>query len=404
MTTKHAGAAFNHSCLKVPVNPENNRPLPTFERKRVSDYLEEVCIGKEVSRHDRTRSGELPHGLDRPSSSDSREVLSKISTSQYNANSALQRIGDSANTESLKSFIDFYENIPDYRDLNHLSDREFHVRLEYLKEKRRNYLRDLDEKDFGTAEMEEENKINTRKNLEKTSATSKTWMRYHADSVTLQDKKCDLDHKSPVPLSLEHQTEPEKYLDSGDSSSLFRNKLDSKNYISPRPAVSAQSLKDSQKSNIINTSKPNIHLNNYVFDTEESKGVSRIGLISNTTLDKNSKVKSPLPGHNLYRIKAKKPNGTNKIRDTHFMATNMDSLLTEDNSSFIIDNLWDDFTLDEYVHKADLFSDSDSEQDEALDLAVSHSIPNSLVLKQNKNVAWQEPKITIPKPFNMTLR
>jgi len=404
MTTKHVGAAFNHSCLKVPVNPENNRPLPTFERKRVSDYLEEVRIEKEVSRHDKTRSCELLHGSDRPSSSDSREVLSKISTSEDNANSALQRTGDSANTESLKSFIDFYENIPDYRDLNHLSDREFHVRLEYLKEKRRNYLRDIDEKDFGAGEMEEENKINTRKNREKkTSATSKTWMRYHADSVTLQDKKCDLDHKSPVPLSVEHQTEPEKYLDSGGSS-LFRNKLDSKNYISPCPAVSALSLNDSQKSNIISISKPNIHLNNYVFDTKEPKGVSRIGLISNTTLDKDHKFESPLPRQNLYRIKAKKPNGTNKIRDTHFMTTNTASLLTEDNSSSIIDNLWDDFTLDEYVPKVDLFSDSDSEQDEALDLAVSHSVSNSLVLKQNKNVAWQEPKITIPKPFNMTLR
>lgn len=403
MITKHAGAAFNHSCLKVPVNPENNRPLPTFERTRVSGYLEEVHNEKKVSMQDRTRSCELLHVSDRPSSSDSREVLSKISISQYNANSALQRIGDSANTESLKSFIDFYENIPDYRDLNHLSDREFHVRLEYLKEKRRNYSSDLDEKDFGTVEMEEENKMNTRKNLEKkTSAASKTWLRY-PDSVTLEDKKCDLDDKSPVPLSVEHQTEPEKYLDSGGSS-LFRNKLGSKNYISPCPTVSALSLKDSQKSDIISSPKSDIHLNNYVFDTEEPKGVSRIGLISNKTLEKDSKFKSPLPGHNLYRIKAKKPNGTNKIRDTHFMATNTASLLTGDNSSSIIDNLWDDFTFDEYVPKADLFSDSDSEQDEALDLAVSHSVPNSLVLKQNKNVAWQEPKITIPKPFNMTLR
>ena len=404
MTTKHAGAAFNHSCLKVPVNPENNRPLPTFERRRVSDCLEEVQNEKEVSRHDRIRSCELLHGSDRPSSSDSREVLSKISTSQYNANSALQRIGDSANTESLKSFIDFYENIPDYGDLNHLSDREFHVRLEYLKEKRRNYLRDLDDKDFGALEVEEENKINTRKNLEKkTSAVSKTWLRYHADSVTLQDKKCDLDDKSSVPLSLEHQTEHEKYLDSGGSS-LFKNKLDSKNCVSPFSAVSALSQKDSQKSNVISTSKSNIHLNNYVFDAEEPKGVSRIGLISNKTLDKDSKFKSPLLGHNLYRIKAKKPNGTNKIRDTHFMATNTASLLTGDNSSSVIDSLWDDFTFDEYVPKTDLFFDSDSEQDEALDLAVLHSVPNSLVLKQNKNVAWQEPKITIPKPFNMTLR
>jgi hypothetical protein len=404
MTTKHTGAAFNHSCLKVPVNPENKRPLPTFERKRVSDYLEDVRIDKEVSRHGMTRSCELHTSSDRTSSSDSREVLSKISTPQCNANSALQRIDDSANTQSLKSFIDFYENIPDYGDINHLSDREFHVKVEYLKSKRRNYLRDLDEKDFGLLEVEEENKINTRKNLEKkTSATSKTWLRYHVDSVNFQGKKCDLDDKSLVPVSLEHQTEPKKCSDSGGSSLLW-NKLDSKNYISPFPRTSAVSLKNSQKTNIISNSKSNIHLNNYVFDTEEPKGVSRIGLFSNKTLDKDSTFKVPLPEYNLYRMKAKKPNGTNKIRDTHFMATNKASLLTGDSSSSIIDNMWDDFTLDECVPKADLFSDSDSGQDEALDLAVSHSIPNSLVLKQNKNVAWQEPKITIPKPFNMTLR
>jgi hypothetical protein len=403
MTTRHTGAAFNHSCLKVPVNPKNKRPLPTFERKRVSDYLEDVHIDNEVSRQSTTRTCELPPSSDRPSSSDSREVLSKISSPQYNANSALKTIINSTNTESVKSFIDFYENIPDYGDLNHLSDREFHVRLQYLKAKRRNYLRDLDEKDFDTLEVEEENKINTTKNLEKkTSATSKTWPRY-ADSVNPQGKKYDSDDKSPVPVSLKHQTELKKYSDSGGSN-LFCNKLDSKNYIPVFPTFSAVSLNGSQKTNIISNSNPNIYLNNYVYDTDKPKGVSRNGLVSNKTLVKDSKFKGPQPEHNLYRIKAKKPNGTNKIRDTHFMTTSKASLLRGDSSSTIIDNLWDDFTFDEYVPKADLFSDSDSGQDEAFDLAISHSVSNSLVLKQYKNVAWRQPKITIPKPFNMTLR
>lgn len=403
MTARHSGAAFNHSCLKVPINPANKLPLPTFERKRVSNYFENDRVKREISSQDTTQDFEIVCGGDGPLSSDSKEGLSKTLIPQDNANYALKTMGESTNTQSLKSFIDFYESIPDYGDLNHLSDREFHVRLQYLKAKQRTYLRDLDDKGVTVPQVDEDNKVNTIKNLEKTSGPSETWLKHYNDSLNLQGKKCDLDDKSPVPTSLGYQAELKKYSHSGDGN-LFRDKLDSKKYISPSPTVSAVSMEDSHKINIKSNPKPTIQLNNYILDTEEQAGVSRIGLITSKSSHKESKFKGSLPQQDLYKIKEKKQNGTNKIRDTHFSSANEASTLLADSSRSIIDSLWDDFSTDHYVPKSELFSDSDSEQDDALDLAVSHSVSNSPVLKQNKNVAWQEPKITVPKPFNMTLR
>lgn len=39
----------------------------------------------------------------------------------------------------LKTFIDFYDSIPEYDDINHLSNREFYKKLENLKEKQREF-------------------------------------------------------------------------------------------------------------------------------------------------------------------------------------------------------------------------------------------------------------------------
>jgi hypothetical protein len=404
MTTKHTGAAFNHSCLKVPVNPANKLPLPTFERKRVSNYFENDHVKKEVSGQGTNRSLEFLGDADRPSSSDSRGGRSKTSTSHVVANCTLKTMGESANKGSLKSFIEFYESIPDYGDLNHLSDQEFYVRLKFLKEKQRTYLRDLDEKDFFELEVVEENEVNTKKNQDKkTSVPSETWLGHYNDSLNLRGRKCDLDDKRGVLTSLGYQTKLKKYAESCDNS-LFWDKLDNNNYISPSPTVSAVSLEGLHKINTRSNPKPTIQLNNYVLDSEDRESVSGIGFVSNKTLGKERKFKGPIPQHDLCKVKAKKPNGTNKIRDTHSASTNKVGILIGDSSSSIIDSLWDGFSIDDYVPRAELFSDSESGQDDALDLSVPHSVPNSPALKQSKNVAWQEPKITVPKPFNMTLR
>lgn len=50
---------------------------------------------------------------------------------------------DSARNEST-SFIDFYDSIPEYHEINHLSNQEFYRKLERLKEKQKefnNYLK-----------------------------------------------------------------------------------------------------------------------------------------------------------------------------------------------------------------------------------------------------------------------
>ncbi|KDR03813.1 hypothetical protein L798_04456 [Zootermopsis nevadensis] len=146
-----------------------------------------------------------------------------------------------------------------------------------------------------------------------------------------------------------------------------------------------------------------MQVNNYVLATEESETISGIDMASSQVLDKEHKFKGPLPQRTSYKIKVKRPNGTNKIRDTHTSPANKIGTLI-DSSNSTIDNLWDGFSFDDYVSKVELFSDSDSEQDDMLALAVPRSVPNSPALKHNKTVAWQEPKITIPKPFNMTLR
>ncbi|XP_069688311.1 uncharacterized protein [Periplaneta americana] len=397
MITKHIGAAFNHSCLKVPVNPTNNLPLPTYERKRVPHYLENELDNKEMSHPGTDRNYEFLHTADRPSSSDSRIARSKSSTPQGSANSALKTMGESTNKESLKSFIDFYESIPDYGDLNHLSDREFYIRLQHLKAKQRTYLRDLNDKDFDASEVVEENKINSRKYEEKNVAvSSETWQKQYTsnDNLNLRGKKCDLDAKSPLPSS-SYQKSPKKYSDMGVSALLW-DKMDSKAYVSPSPTVSALSLDDSCKINSRTNPKSSIQLNNYVLNTDEQEILSRPG--------KENKFRNPITQRDLYKMKLKKSNnGTNKVRDTHTASANKTGVLTGDSSSSIVESMWDGFSVDDYIPKAELYSDYESEED-LLDLPFAHSVPNSPALKQSKNVAWREPKITIPKPFNMTLR
>lgn len=402
MTAKHTVAAFNHSCLQVPVNPANKLPLPTFERKRVSNYFENDHINKKGSNKGTTRSFKFLVGADQPSSSDSRERISETSTHEDNTNLTLKTMDKSTDDESLQSFIAFYESIPDYGDLNHLSDRDFYLRLQNLKAKQRMYFKDLSEKDFGIAGLVEENKLCTRNKFNKrTSVQSETWQRHYNDSLNLQSKKCVLDDdKNTVPNSVGYQRKVKKYSDSSYSS-LFWDKLDSNNDISP--TVPAVSLEDTHKISGRTNPKSAMQVNNYVMATEESETVSGIGMASSQVLDKEHKFKGPLPQRTSYKIKVKRPNGTNKIRDTHTSPAYKTGTLI-DSSNSTIDNLWDGFSFDDYVSKVELFSDSDSEQDDMLALAVPRSVPNSPALKHNKTVAWQEPKITIPKPFNMTLR
>lgn len=92
----HSSAVFNNSCVRVPRNPVDNRPVPVFEQKRL---LQVENGTRRLSLEDDVRSER------------ERDVLG--------------------------SLVEFFDSIPEYDDVNHLSNKEFYRRLECLREKQR---------------------------------------------------------------------------------------------------------------------------------------------------------------------------------------------------------------------------------------------------------------------------
>lgn len=100
----HSSSVFNNSCLKLPRNPKSSRPLPVYEQKYLNQLQNEATkLNLETSN----------------------EITMK---------------GRSAkDKDPVKSFIEFFDSIPEYDELNHLSSREFYKRIELLKEKQKTY-------------------------------------------------------------------------------------------------------------------------------------------------------------------------------------------------------------------------------------------------------------------------
>lgn len=103
--SNHHSAVFNNSCLKTPINPLNQHPFPVHDQEYINRLQKEV----------------------RKLSIESNEFKMKSIPSPDIDRSAL------------KSFIEFYDSIPDYNDVNHLSNKDFYKKLDALKEKQRNY-------------------------------------------------------------------------------------------------------------------------------------------------------------------------------------------------------------------------------------------------------------------------
>lgn len=97
----HTSAVFNHSCLKVPRHPVSNHPFPVCEQKQLNQL--------------KNQARQL----------DDLTMKTKRSSSSENS--------------TAKSFIEFIDSIPEYDDVNHLSNKEFYRRLENLKEKQKLY-------------------------------------------------------------------------------------------------------------------------------------------------------------------------------------------------------------------------------------------------------------------------
>lgn len=103
--SNHNSTVFAHSCLKTPVNPLNRQPFPVRDQKYIH-YLEDEI---------------------RKLSVESNEFKMKSTSSPE------------MDKTTIKSFIEFYDSIPDYNDIHHLSNKDFYRKLEALKEKQRNY-------------------------------------------------------------------------------------------------------------------------------------------------------------------------------------------------------------------------------------------------------------------------
>ncbi|KAJ8985952.1 hypothetical protein NQ317_010710 [Molorchus minor] len=104
----HTTSVFNNSCLKVPRNPSSDQPLPVFEQKHLNQLDNEV---KKLS----LDSIELQM---KPK----KQVVTRGTT---------------------KSFLDFFGSIPEYDEINHLSNKEFYKKLENLKEKQKYLLNEI---------------------------------------------------------------------------------------------------------------------------------------------------------------------------------------------------------------------------------------------------------------------
>ncbi|XP_046628946.1 protein FAM161A isoform X4 [Neodiprion virginianus] len=110
--SEHQGTTFNHSCIKMPVDPFSRQPTPLYERPK-------VLKNKHCTSGDKSRKINF---INR-----SNEDASYVSFPQGN----------------FASFMDFLESIPDYGDVNHLSNEQFKQKLDYLKRKQRTLLKNL---------------------------------------------------------------------------------------------------------------------------------------------------------------------------------------------------------------------------------------------------------------------
>ncbi|XP_059478204.1 protein FAM161A [Neocloeon triangulifer] len=112
-------ASFFHSCLKVPVHPDTRMPSPGYERP--------------------SAPFSPPRGPSRSS-----KVTSRTSSASRASSARPPRPPSTARMSvemgSVAPVLKFYESIPDYADLNHLSDKDFYARVRELRFLQRNYV------------------------------------------------------------------------------------------------------------------------------------------------------------------------------------------------------------------------------------------------------------------------
>lgn len=149
--SSHNRASFNHSCLRVPRNPLNKQPVPVFEQSYVNE-IESKVRKLSLGSNEETK-------------------LRMKSVKDYDV-------------DCFRAFIEFFDSIPNYEDVNHLSNADFYRKLERLKEKQRTYC-DCMYEEKGSALMEE---LGKKRNTNKRSYSRKAPQKSSLKSLCANDR------------------------------------------------------------------------------------------------------------------------------------------------------------------------------------------------------------------------
>ncbi|XP_066596311.1 protein FAM161A [Prorops nasuta] len=109
---EHQGTSFCHSCVKVPVDPFSRQPTPSYERPKFKAHKNDY-LSKERKINFATGGKDI-----------------------------LETCTDSPR-DNIDGFLKFIESIPDYKQINHLTNEQFKQKVEYLKRKQRLYMKSL---------------------------------------------------------------------------------------------------------------------------------------------------------------------------------------------------------------------------------------------------------------------
>lgn len=379
--SNHNCSVFNNSCLKVPLNPSNRFPSPSYERKLESSNIK---LDNKTNKQRLQRSIQFngtnlrprPQSWS-PSAGISKKSITKFVRVKDSDMSPRSSENGGDNKEYFSSLLNFYESIPDYGDVNHLSDTEFYSKLQGLKERRMLYAKTADA--YGDVVNSSPSKLSEDKDISSNLSFNDITPKAKRNKGKDKHKR----RTNYVNGKGYECSNWEKYSYKNESQTASETGSATPCYIVESPAV------HSDNTEVVN-------FNSYGKEFENSQMKKER---PEQNVSKKNSFSSELEPYN---IKNKKRNSiTNKRRDIHSAPVVKPGNFVTESSNSIVGSFYDGLSLEDFCTKSEYSSDSNSVFD---DILLACSLPSSPVMKMNKNVMWREPKITVPKPFNMTIR
>lgn len=196
----HNSSVFNNNCLKIPRNLKVDYPSPIYEQKYIYQF-------ENQTKKTATESLEMPK------------------------NNCIDK-------ETTKQFLDFISNIPEYDEINHLSNKEFYKKLHNLKEKQRMYeeyiqkeikfdgkdsewIEDYKNLKLGTKTINDKTKRASLKPYCTTPILNKNTSNYNMDLELFREKDCL--NKPPSRRSVRIET-PSEQVSNNATPEIYRPK------------------------------------------------------------------------------------------------------------------------------------------------------------------------------------